>query len=164
MPQCVLLPFSECVSGILSQHAHTHTRSLSLKHTHALCASTSVCLSCQSACHRVCLCEGYTQCVWIHMWYENFHYKGCIPRVHQIEKLRFLVILRYKFKLRFWFDFNLHRGIWLSRFGGIRGCSIPSGICSGICQAGRKIKSARRKSLLILRTLSEFEFWETFSK
>ena len=46
------------------------------------------------------------------------------PKNHQIEKVWFLGISRYKFKLRFWFNLNLYREIWVSGFGGFQGCSI----------------------------------------
>jgi len=53
--------------------------------------------------------------------YNSFRWKCCILEIRQIEILRFLGILRYKFKLRFWLNLKLYRGIWDSRFGG---CSI----------------------------------------
>ena len=37
--------------------------------------------------------------------------------------------VRYKFKLIFWFDVNVHWGNWVSVFGGFQGCSISSGNC-----------------------------------
>ena len=38
---------------------------------------------------------------------DTFHSQCCIPKIHKIEQLRFLGILRYKFKLRFCFCLNL---------------------------------------------------------
>ena len=61
--------------------------------------------------------------------YDSFHGKYYIPEIHHIKILRFVYISRYKFKLRFWLNLNLYRGIWVSRFGGFCGCSIFSGIC-----------------------------------
>jgi len=46
--------------------------------------------------------------------YDSFHWKcSCIPEIHRIEKLSFLGIAWYKFKLRFWshLPVNLYRGI-----------------------------------------------------
>ena len=48
--------------------------------------------------------------------------KSQIPRYLTVQ-------IRYKFKLRFWFNLNLYRGIWGSRFGGCRGSIIFSGNC-----------------------------------
>ena len=45
----------------------------------------------------------------------------------------FLTISRYRFKLRFWFNLNLYRGIWVSRFWGFWGCSIFSRRCHVWC-------------------------------
>jgi len=39
---------------------------------------------------------------------DTFHSQCCIPKIHKIEQLRFLGILRYKFKLRFWFNAGYH--------------------------------------------------------
>ena len=49
--------------------------------------------------------------------------------IHHIEKLKFLGILWYKFKVRFWFDLNVYRGIGVSRVRGFWGGSIFSGYC-----------------------------------
>jgi len=69
--------------------------------------------------------------------YDRFHWKCYIPEIHQIDKLRFLGISQYKFKLRFWFNSNLYNQIWVSGFGGFQGCSILSGICHGrVCDIG----------------------------
>jgi len=61
--------------------------------------------------------------------YDSFHWKYYIPKVRQIEILRFLGISRCQFKLRFWFDLNLYQGIWVFEFGGFRRGRIFSGIC-----------------------------------
>ena len=50
-------------------------------------------------------------------------------QIHQAKKLKFFDILRYRFRLRFWFRFNLYRGIRVSGFGGFEGGSIFSGSC-----------------------------------
>jgi len=60
--------------------------------------------------------------------YDSFHWTYYAPEIHQIEKLKFLRISRYKFKMRFWFNLNLHWGIRAFRFGGFWG-SIFSGNC-----------------------------------
>jgi len=51
------------------------------------------------------------------------------PKSAKPRNSDFRSILRYKFKLRFWSDLNLYRGIWVSGLGGFRGCSIFSGKC-----------------------------------
>jgi len=61
--------------------------------------------------------------------HDCFHWKCYLPRTHQIEKPRFLVITWYKFTMKFWLNLKVYQGIWVSRFGGFRGCSIFSGIC-----------------------------------
>ena len=43
------------------------------------------------------------------------------------SKLKFLAVLRHKFRLRFWCNLDVYRGIGVSGFGGFRGCSIFSG-------------------------------------
>ena len=40
--------------------------------------------------------------------YDSFHWKCSNPRIHQIEKLGFLGISRYTFRLSFWFNINLY--------------------------------------------------------
>jgi len=42
---------------------------------------------------------------WANIDYDTLHWKSYIPEIHQMEKLRFLGILRYKFKLRFQVEF-----------------------------------------------------------
>ena len=56
--------------------------------------------------------------------YDSFHWKCYTPKIHQTERLRFLGISRYKFKLRWCSNLNLYRGIWVSGSGGFRGCNI----------------------------------------
>jgi len=46
--------------------------------------------------------------------YDRFLWSCYTPKIHQIEKLRFLGISRYKFKLRVWLNLNLYRGIRVS--------------------------------------------------
>jgi len=65
--------------------------------------------------------------------YNNFHWKCYTLEIHKIEKLRFLSVSRYKFKMSFCFDLNLYRGIWVSRLGVFRGCSILNGSCQKSC-------------------------------
>ena len=60
------------------------------------------------------------------------------------EKLRFLSTSWYKFKLRFWFDLNLYREIWVSRSGGFWVFGIFGGICDsciGIVYSRRVLRS-----------------------
>jgi len=56
------------------------------------------------------------------MSYDIFHQKCYIPEILRIERLTFLGIPWYKFKLRFWFHLNLYREIGVSGCGGFRGC------------------------------------------
>jgi len=58
--------------------------------------------------------------------YDSFPWNRYTFEIHQIEKLRFLGISRYKFNLRFRLNLNLYRVFWVTEF---RGCSIFSGIC-----------------------------------
>ena len=76
-------------------------------------------------------------------WYDSFHWNCYTPKIHQIQRLRFLGISRYKITLRYWFNLNLYRGIWASRFGGFRGCSIFSAKCHGQCASKYKISRFR---------------------
>jgi len=64
--------------------------------------------------------------------YDSFYQNCYTPEIHQIQKLRFLGILRYKIKVRFWFNLNLYQKK-VSGFGGFRGCSIFSGNCRIWC-------------------------------
>jgi len=61
--------------------------------------------------------------------YDSLHCKCCVPEVRQLKTHSFLFISRYKFKLRFGFNLKLYRGIWGSRNGGFRGCSIFCETC-----------------------------------
>jgi len=70
-----------------------------------------------------------------------------MPITHQIDKLGFLGISRYKFKLRFQLNLNLYQEDWVSRFGGFRGWSIFSGMfrsqidnAPGCCTLQRRLK------------------------
>ena len=63
---------------------------------------------------------------WTH---DTFHWEGYIPEIHRIGKAGFFCISSYRFKLRFWFDLNLYRGIWVSRICGVLGWSILNEIC-----------------------------------
>jgi len=75
----------------------------------------------------------YSQCLHqIELWADFGEYlcmtdsteNATPPKFHQIESSRFLSISRYKFTLRFWFDLNVYREIWISWFGGFRTCSM----------------------------------------
>jgi len=61
--------------------------------------------------------------------HDAVHWKCYVLEIHQIEKLTFLRILRYKFKLKFRCDLNVDWMIWVSRFGEFRGRSIFREIC-----------------------------------
>ena len=65
--------------------------------------------------------------------YDSFHWKYCILKICQFERLRFLGIPWYKFKLWVLFNSNLYKWIWNFRFGGFQGCSIFSGIGHSRC-------------------------------
>ena len=56
--------------------------------------------------------------------YDSFHRNFYTPKIHQNQKLRFLGISRCNLKLRFWFNLNMYRAIWVSGFGGFWRCSI----------------------------------------
>ena len=64
---------------------------------------------------------------YIYVW--QFPLEILHPRNPPNQKLRFLGVSWYKFKERFWIDLNLYRGVCFSRFDGLRGCGILSGIC-----------------------------------
>jgi len=64
--------------------------------------------------------------------YDTLNWKCVIPEIHQIEKLRFSGISRYKLELRCWFHLKLFQRIWVSGFSGFRRCSICSGNCHSI--------------------------------
>jgi len=59
--------------------------------------------------------------------HDSFHWKCYIPKINQIEKLRFLGIARYRFELRFGYHLNLYRGLWVSRSGGFWWWGVFSG-------------------------------------
>jgi len=65
----------------------------------------------------------------MHASNDSFHWKYFPAEIHQVEKLRFLVMSWYKLKLKFGSNLNLYRGIWVSRFGEFWECSMFSGIC-----------------------------------
>jgi len=52
---------------------------------------------------------------------------------------RFLGISWYKFKPRFWCNLNLYREIYVSWFGGFRGCSTVSGTCHMVISISRDL-------------------------
>jgi len=71
-------------------------------------------------------------CKWKHIQIDSredvndcFRWKCHIPETHQVEKLRFLGVSRYKFKLRFCFNLNLYRGICVFGFGRFQATAFP---------------------------------------
>jgi len=87
----------------------------------------AVCCSVWAVCCRVlqCVamcCSPLTNVSWLFCY---------TPEIHHIDTLRVLSISLCKFNLRFWFQLNLCRGIWVWGFGGFRGCSTFSGIGDG---------------------------------
>ena len=79
------------------------------------------------------MCVGVI-CVWasIYVWasYHTFHWKCYLPEIHQIHKLGFLIISRYKLKLKFWCNVDfVPTNMGVVRFGIFRGCGMFSGIC-----------------------------------
>ena len=44
--------------------------------------------------------------------YDSFHWKCYPPEIHQLQRLGFPGISRYKFKLRFWLNLNMYVGIF----------------------------------------------------
>ena len=85
------------------------------------------CVCCE--CVAVCCSGCNTHTKYMSFYFECFNWECSISEIRHFENLRFLGISRYKFKLRCWFNLNLFRGIWVSGFGGLGGCSICSGIC-----------------------------------
>jgi len=85
------------------------------------------CVCCE--CVAVCCSGCNTHTKYMSFYFECFNWECSISEIRHFENLRFLGISRYKFKLRCWFNLNLYRGIWVSGFGGLGGCSICSGIC-----------------------------------
>jgi len=79
----------------------------------------------------------------------------CYDWIHKIQELRFFGVSQYTLELRFWFNVIWYRGIWVSGFGGFRGCSILNGNChSALRFLKTKKKSCvktRKKSLLRTR-------------
>ena len=71
---------------------------------------------CVRACMYVCIDECFV--------YDIFYWQCNIPEIHQIVNLKFFGTSRYKFKLRFWFNSNLHQGILVPGFWEFQGCSI----------------------------------------
>jgi len=61
--------------------------------------------------------------------YHRLHGKCYTPEIHQIEKLRFLGTNLNWTKNFIQICTARYPGIWVSRFGGFRGCSICSGNC-----------------------------------
>jgi len=107
------------------QHAATHCNTLPHSATHC---NTGWAMSYTRASQVARMNELYHTCEW-HMWHDTFHWNCYTPKIHQIQKLRFLGISRYKFKLRFGCNLNVHRAIRISRLGGFRRCGNFSGNC-----------------------------------
>jgi len=88
--------------------------------------------------------------------YDSFHWKCYTPEIHQIEKLRFVGISRYKFKLRFGFHLNLYREIGVSRFGGFWESSIFNGTCHTAPKTFLENSGCRTRNPLAARTWGMF--------
>jgi len=107
----------KCSSWHLQRCGSWHIRTCAMTHSYAAICTLSL-ISSVSGVIR-------------HTWhsYNCFLWNCYTPKIDRIEKLRFLGISRYEFKLRFWFNLNLYRGIGVSGFDGFRGCSIFRGNC-----------------------------------
>ena len=68
--------------------------------------------------HVLCCCTG-----------DWFHWKCYTPEIHQIQKLQVHGTNSNQTKITIWICTARYGGIWVSRFGGFRGCSTFSGIC-----------------------------------
>jgi len=72
--------------------------------------------------------------------------------IHKIQELRFFGVSQYKLELKFGFNLIWYRGIWVSGFGGFRGCGILSGNCHsalGFLKTKKKSRvKTKKKSLL----------------
>jgi len=69
----------------------------------AVCCSV---LQCVAACCSVLQCLHTESSI-----YNSFHHNCYTPEIHQIQRLRFLGISRYKVKLRFWLNLNWYQKI-----------------------------------------------------
>jgi len=90
-----------------SQHTATHM----LFNTHALDKEIALCKSSfghTTRQHVATYCNTLQRtCSFFRKntaWYHSFHWKRYLPGIHQVEKLRFLGISRYKIKLRWKFE------------------------------------------------------------
>ena len=59
--------------------------------------------------------------------YDRFHSKCYTPKIHQIQKLKFLGTNSHSIKISIWLCTARYREIWVSRFGGFWGFSNVSG-------------------------------------
>jgi len=66
-----------------------------------------------------------------YLLYDTFHWKCYTPEIFEFQKLRFLFISQNK--LRFWFNLNFYRGIWVSGFGDFWGCNVFSEMVVNRC-------------------------------
>jgi len=118
-----------------------------------MCVCVCVCVTCMCVCVCVCVCfgnqqgptcppirrrqadrtrrhkyavhtRGYVLALNVNEILYNFHWKCYNSKIPQIQKLRFLGISQYKFKLRLWFNLNLYREMWVSGYGGFRGVAF----------------------------------------
>jgi len=111
------------VCHVIQTHAHTHTHIHTHTHTHTH-TQTHTCTSYRhtelaSGVHLQRHTDTHTHTdtntdvAYIHMHTSSdeghFHSKCYTREIHQIEKLRFLGISRYKFRLGFWFNLKLRR-------------------------------------------------------
>jgi len=104
------------------------------------CTPTTIWIACtimQNSPTQVLVLSVWDVCIYIHVCeYDSFHSKCNTPKSTKSKSRNsnFLSISRYRFRLRFWFNLALYRGIWVSGFGGFRGCSIFSRSQLHICQ------------------------------
>ena len=103
--------------AIVSPVSHTATHCNTLQHTATHCNTLQ---HAATHCNTACLLPTPPG-------YDTFHWNCYTHKMHQIQKLKFLGISWYKFKLRFWFNLNRYPSVWVFGFGGFRGCNISSG-------------------------------------
>jgi len=92
-----------------------------ITHVHAYQYSTWKIYECVS---NTCACLSKTcACPW------QIPLKMLHPKIHQIKISKFLGTDSNESKVSIWVCTARYQGIWVSRFGGFRRCSIFSGIC-----------------------------------
>jgi len=97
---------SECWCHVWKSHAWLHSRMFVYSHS------------------QLDMTPSHSQC----KRYDSFHWNRYTPKIHQCQQLRFLSISRYEFKLRFWCQLNLYRGIKFLNLVDLGG-NIFSGNC-----------------------------------